>query len=503
MGVIDGQAVSAGITNPAFLDATEDDTATGKLTLANTDPASGSTINNIQQELNAGNSYTGKAANAAYNVKPAWVNNDVGSSLDTLKDRSDALTYQFNSASGHAHSGAPGDGPQIPGSNIASVPLRGYVQQGVDIIGVTGSSSNISSQFSSKVSGGGTGAVGVVTSAPWNKVVIRQASGANQDDVYKDSLGNVVYGRVTYAASVWTLSYFVNVSGTETAFSFASASDVRFYYQEIFSPLVSAPTYSEFAVIPSDNATIDVITATASQQGKVQLATSVQAIASTGAVGTQNGTVANADHTHEGAHSVGIDGDPTTLLGDVKLKAGTGIGLSYVSGKLQIDLAAAAVGYSETLGGTSNGVNTIFGPLTYTPADANSILVFVDSIFVPPTEWTYSSGNIVFSGGNQPVSGQPVLVWYIKNGTQIVPPTPSGIQQVEYRTVTAGEESAKAMTLAALPSSPAKVMLDLIGGTAQIYNTDFVVTGSTLSWSGLGLDGLIASGDVVRVMYWS
>ena len=52
MPVYNGQDVSAEITNPAFLDAQEDDAAAGKIDFVNTDVASGANVINIQRNIN-------------------------------------------------------------------------------------------------------------------------------------------------------------------------------------------------------------------------------------------------------------------------------------------------------------------------------------------------------------------------------------------------------------------------------------------------------------------
>ncbi len=49
----------------------------------------------------------------------------------------------------------------------------------------------------------------------------------------EDSSGRRVFGRLTEAASTWTLSFFVNISGTETAHSLSS-QDIKFLYREVF-----------------------------------------------------------------------------------------------------------------------------------------------------------------------------------------------------------------------------------------------------------------------------
>lgn len=113
MGVIDGQAVSAAVTNPAFLDANADDTALGKINLSNTEPASGPPVINTQREVNSLDSFTGRAAGAVYNDLPAFTSNDVGAAGDDLFDRTDALTERFNDTLGHSHDGTPGEGPPV------------------------------------------------------------------------------------------------------------------------------------------------------------------------------------------------------------------------------------------------------------------------------------------------------------------------------------------------------------------------------------------------------
>jgi hypothetical protein len=66
---------------------------------------------------------------------------------------------------------------------------------------------------------------GFITSGANNKVWLFDASGKVAID---DGLGNEVYGRLTEAAGVYTLSYYSLQSGVETAYSFTSTS-IDFY----------------------------------------------------------------------------------------------------------------------------------------------------------------------------------------------------------------------------------------------------------------------------------
>lgn len=275
MGVIDGTPVDAATTNPAFLDANADDTGQGKYTMANTDPISGPSITNIQREHNSIASFVGKLTNAIYNLLPTFTNNQgFTTATQSLFDRIEELSQKFNNTLGigHDHSG-PGMGVNIDAGTIVNPKLRAFVQQAPTLTGVTGSSTDVSSDFVAKVPSGGDTSLGVVVLAPNNKVVLQQGSGANEGDAFVDGSGNVVYGRLSFSTPTWTLSYFVNLSGTETAYSFGSAVDVRYFYQEIYNPLTSGPVYSEYASIPSDNATQDVVDATATQRGLISAST--------------------------------------------------------------------------------------------------------------------------------------------------------------------------------------------------------------------------------------
>lgn len=503
MGVIDGTPVDAATTNPAFIDANQDDQGQGRYDFVNTNVASGPTVFNIQREINSLNSFTARTSGTAYNALPIWIKNQVGTTSDNLKDRSEALTANFDNSTGHSHNGTQGGGAPISAPTIANVPLQGYIIQGVDIIGVTGSSSDVSSSMTGKTDSSGPLTPGVVTTAPYNRLVLRHASGTEQGDSFFDGAGNLVYGRLTYASPTWTVSYYVMIGGTETSYSFVTASDISWYYQELYNPLVNPPVYSQFAVIPSDNTTSEVADATTTQKGKVQLSTIPgAAVSATPGAGTPNATVANADHSHEGVHSIEIDGDATPgALGDVKFFAGNNIVLDWVSGMLRIASNAGAVAYQETPAGTVDGTNAVFGPLTYTPSDNTSVLVMVDGVVRElTTAYTVSGSSITFTAGNIPQPGQKVFVYYVYGGTPSVPVI-SGAYRVEQRTVTSGEATAKAITLAFTPATPAYVTLDVIGGGDQWFGSDFTVTASTLSWNGLGLDGVLIAGDRLRITY--
>lgn len=51
------------------------------------------------------------------------------------------------------------------------------------------------------------------------------------------------------------------------------------------------------------------------------------------------------------------------------------------------------------------------------------------------------------------------------------------------------------------PTSALSTTLTVIGGISQDYTVDYVVIGNMLTWSGLGLDGLLSSGDELLAQY--
>lgn len=498
MGVTDGQAVSAAVTNPAFLDANADDTALGKISLANVDPlVSGPTVTNIQREINSLDSYTGRPAGGAFDLEPTFTNSQGFTATENLTERAEELSAKFHSSTGHGHSGAAGDGGPISASSLSSVPLKGYVVQGADLTGVSGTSTDVSTPMSGKTPSTGPTVAGVVVSAPENKLIIRQATGPDENDVYKDGSGNVVYARLTESSGTWTLSYYVDLSGTETAYSFSVSSAVRWYYQELFNPMLNPPVYSEFANIPSDNVTQDVIDATTTSKGKVLLSSSASSsVGATNTAGTGNGTVANADHVHQGVHSVQEFVEGVQAYGDIVLKGAAGTTIARSGSTFTISAGGGLVPVQEAPPQTPDGIITAF-TLTNVPFSTDSVIAFINGVECPKADRSVSGSTVTFSVA--PAIGQTIQFYYLKQDAIIIG---SISPKTEFRTITGGEAAAKSLSLVNTPSVAAEIVLDTIGGGAQFYGTDYTVSGSTLSWSGLALDGVLAAGDKLRIQYF-
>jgi hypothetical protein len=150
--------------------------------------------------------------------------------------------------------------------------------------------------------------------------------------------------------------------------------------------------------------------------------------------------------------------------------------------------------------GIGNGVTVNFSVSTV-PLNDESISVYLNGLRVEKTEYSVSSTLITFS--TAPAIGQIVYASWLTTGTPVTPPVPSGTFQVEYHTVTALEITNKEFTLSLTPSDPTKVLVDLVNGSTQVYSVDFSITVNVLGWNGLGLDGTIIAGDILRVVYFT
>lgn len=166
----------------------------------------------------------------------------------------------------------------------------------------------------------------------------------------------------------------------------------------------------------------------------------------------------------------------------------------------------------ETPSGTVDGTNDTF-TLTGQPITQQSIILTVNGIVRPITEWNLITGTaqsaIKFLAGAIPEIGQHVSVFYLTNvysGGSSAPSSGSGsgsslTPATIYPILSSADISNGFITLPNIPSVASSVCVDVIGGVAQVYGSDFVVSGSQLSWAGLGMAGTLEAGDRLRVFY--
>jgi hypothetical protein len=211
----------------------------------------------------------GKAVNTIKTDLPVWTNNDVGASTDDLRLRSDNITATFNQVTGHTHDGTPGDGGPISAGSLSSFNNFMAENQTFDHATASGTSVIVTTQLSGKTPGGADAVAGVYTTAPGNRVTLLTLPA---ETAIEDAGGQRVYGRITEAATVWTLSFFTNEAGVETAHSLSS-QDIRVFFAEVFTMATRPTRGSDTGQLPSLDLTADIIDASATASGKVNVTT--------------------------------------------------------------------------------------------------------------------------------------------------------------------------------------------------------------------------------------
>lgn len=78
----------------------------------------------------------------------------------------------------------------------------------------------------------------------------------------------------------------------------------------------------------------------------------------------------------------------------------------------------------------------------------------------------------------------------------------SGLTVVQFQTLDAGMIAAKQFTLPSAPPDVNLVLVDLLDGSPALKRgVHFQISGTTFSWNGLLLDGLLSVGDTFRVAW--
>jgi hypothetical protein len=124
--------------------------------------------------------------------------------------------------------------------------------------------------------------------------------------------------------------------------------------------------------------------------------------------------------------------------------------------------------------GNEGGLNTITTP-------NGQIFGVADLIF------TSSDSTVVISG-------------IAPNTVDLKSTAVGGASNIDKFTLSAGNILSKSVTLSASPTVPAEVLLS-VGGVDQEIGIDFSISGTLLSWSGMGLDGILTEGDIITVTY--
>lgn len=269
MSTNNGQLANENTFNNAYLSRLTDTNTTGKVDL---DETSTTEIKDIQRVINEIADQSGIANQSTTDaVAKVYSSNNVISNTEDQKVSIGKLDSAFDSTAGHDHDGA--NSKAIDAANLSNVNNLFASIQTKDLSPGAGTSDDVSADFTSQSPGGDSVTEGVITSAPSNRVDIVELGTFRE---IEDASGHRVYGRITEAASVWTLSYFVNIAGTETAHSLSS-QNITYAYKEVFTQFTRPTISADVGLFDSLAAVEDIPDASPVQSGKVT--TSAQSFA--------------------------------------------------------------------------------------------------------------------------------------------------------------------------------------------------------------------------------
>jgi hypothetical protein len=214
-------------------------------------------------------------------------------------------------------------------------------------------------------------------------------------------------------------------------------------------------------------------------------------------VQVDNGTIRLKQYISDSAYESG-NGAP--IGGEVYYNTTTGKARYYdaIESNWKV-IGDQVIGIQENLG-TGNGSNVNFATANL-PLNTEALNVFINGLIVVKADYTYSSGIITFN--TAPSLGSVVYVSYLSNGTPASPIISAGTNNVFYLSITPTNVTNKYVTLASTPLEPTKLLGDIVGGGTLEYGYDFNMVGQNFNWNGFALDGLISSGDLIRVQYFT
>jgi len=264
MSVENGGPVEASYTNSKLMSRTTDTSTIGKVGLLNTsDPQSGPIVQNAQRAINKSFETMGIAGEAD-TLALEYSSNERIVDGETFKQSIEKLDQSFNETSGHNHSG-PSQGGQISALTLSQFNAFFAQWQVKNITGVSGTSFDVSSEFTVESPDGSDTQEGVITFQPSNRVFIYDAAGNS----IEDAEGQRVFAKLEHNSGVWTLDFYTREAGLDTPHDLQPAQEITFYYLKVFSA-ANRPT------IPSDpffggtlDITADVVDAGEFQRGLV------------------------------------------------------------------------------------------------------------------------------------------------------------------------------------------------------------------------------------------
>lgn len=141
---------------------------------------------------------------------------------------------------------------KLPAKQINAPIGQGAWRTGA-VLPTSGTSMEVSAHFSGKTSGGSDSQIGVYTQAPQNKIHLRRESDG-KPIVDSAASGKTIFARLTEAAGVWTLTFYTQASGVETAFNFAGHADANANFAYRWCETVQLANVSPTSVVEAGEA---------------------------------------------------------------------------------------------------------------------------------------------------------------------------------------------------------------------------------------------------------
>lgn len=406
MGVVNGQPVSAEITNPAFINKNVDDSMPNILAFSRT--LSGATVSDIQAATNRLYTCTGASESTTGTVysAPAGTITNGQSHQAALS----ILAGKFSNSTGHTHDGSAGNGNPIATSSLTGTALLQFVTQGTTITGATGGSTDVTSLMTGLIPSSNDTTAGVIVNTPYNRVMVLYGDTAKYRDLVVDSFGDNIYGRLTYSTGTWTLTYYVEINGVETAATLPATSTLLWFYRELQNPITSdSPNYSPLFELFSrtvntvnnlfgnltfagvGGTVLSVVGQTLTFTSPALSATAATSVATTSSVGAGT-TSARSDHAHQGVHSIAKSG-ASQLYGDATLSEGANVTLTQVGQDIAISVptSVTTVGTFDSQAKSANAAVISGATIYFQSADASfpGMVTISSQIFAGPK--TFSS----------------------------------------------------------------------------------------------------------------
>lgn len=267
MSTSNGQVANATTFNNAYVSRTVDTSTVGVVALNNiSNPNSGALITNTQRLINEVRDADGTLGEGDTSRKD-YSSNNVVANGDNRKVAIGKLDAEFDTTLGHDHDGI--NSKQITIINVLDINQYFAEWQVLTVNSASGSSYVVTTEFTGLTAGGGASTLGVITSAPNNRCEIRTASTGLE---VNDTQGQKVYARITESVGVWTLSFYTNEAGSETAHTLSS-QNIVVYFREVFSQDTRPTIPADMGALGSLDLTSDVVDASTTERGVISTGT--------------------------------------------------------------------------------------------------------------------------------------------------------------------------------------------------------------------------------------